>query len=396
MEMILKRFRAAVHPSTQVGTDMNITRRTLLTALPLLPATRLLLAQQDQGVQKPAQPELTGQPKDPQATFSTDVKVVNVLATVRDKKGQIVKNLTKDDFILSEEDRPEVIRYFSRESNLPLTLGLLVDTSGSQRNVLDKEHTASRQFLEQVLRPDRDLAFVIRFDFDIELLQDLTADRVKLERSIDLCEPGNRPQLQQQGGNYPNGGNYPSGGGRGRGGTALYDAIYLAADEVIKKQTGRKALILLTDGVDNGSKYTLSMAIEASQRADTLVYSILFSDPNAYGRTTGPYMGGPMGRRRGMGYPPSYPPGGGYPQGANGKKVLQQIAQETGGRFFEVSHSKPIDKIYAEIEEELRNQYSIGFTSDKPPDAGGLYRKIQLTTKKKDLIVQARDGYYTT
>jgi VWFA-related protein len=395
---------------------MNITRRTLLTALPLLPAARLLLAQQqDQGASTAGQPAPTGQPKDPQASFSTDVKVVNVLATVRDKKGQIVKTLTKDDFILTEDGRPETIRYFTRESNLPLTLGLLVDTSGSQRNVLDSERTASRQFLEQVLRVDRDLAFVIRFDFDIELLQDLTADRVKLERSIDLCEPGNRPQLQQQGGgsqggNYPNGGGYPNGGqypnggnGRGRGGTALYDAIYLAADEVIKKQTGRKALILLTDGVDNGSKYTLSMAIEKAQRADTLVYSILFADANAYRTNNGPMMGGPgMGRRRGMGYPGGgYPngggyPGSGYPNGANGKKVLQQIAQETGGRFYEVSHKQPIDKVYAEIEEELRNQYSIGYNSDKPGDAGGMYRKLQLTTKKKDLIVQSRDGYYAT
>jgi len=384
---------------------MNITRRTLLTALPLLPTARLLLAQQqDQGAQTAGQPAPTGQPKDPQASFSTDVKVVNVLATVRDKKGQIVKTLTKDDFILTEDGRPETIRYFTRESNLPLTLGLLVDTSGSQRNVLDSERTASRQFLEQVLRVDRDLAFIIRFDFDIELLQDLTADRVKLEKSIDLCEPGNRPQLQQQGGNggqYPNGGGYPSGGnGRGRGGTSLYDAIYLAADDVIKKQTGRKALILLTDGVDNGSKYTLSMAIEKAQRADTLVYSILFADPNAYRTNNGPMMGPGMGRRRGMGYPGGGYPGGGYPggnvNGANGKKVLQQIAQETGGRFYEVSHKQPIDKVYAEIEEELRNQYSIGYNSDKPGDAGGMYRKLQLTTKKKDLIVQSRDGYYAT
>jgi VWFA-related protein len=371
----------------------------------LLPATRLLWAQQDQGAQKPAQPEVTGQP---QATFSTDVKVVNVLATVRDKKGQIVKSLTKDDFLLNEDGRPEIIRYFARESNLPLSLGLLVDTSGSQRNVLDKERTASREFLEQVLRPDRDLAFIIRFDFDIELLQDLTADRLKLERSIDLCEPGNRPQLQQQGGNNPNGGNYPSGGnypnggnypqGGGRGGTALYDSIYLASNEVIKKQTGRKALILLTDGVDNGSKETLGMAIESAQRADTLVYSILFADANAYGSPMGPIMGPGMGRRR-MGYPGGYPPGGGYPQGGNradGKKVLEQIALETGGRFFQVSRSKPLDKIYAEIEEELRNQYNIGFTSDRPPESGGSYRKVQLTTKKKDLIVQARDGYYTS
>src|SRR5262249_22320971 len=149
------------------------------------------------------------------------------------------------------------------------------------------------------------------------------------------------------------------------------DAIYLASDEVIKKQQGRKALILLTDGVDNGSKYTLSMAIESAQRADTMVYSVLFSDPHSY--SSAPAYGPPR-RRMGMGYPGGGYPGGGYPGGgypgggsqtsSNGKKVLEQIANETGGRFFEVSKKLPLDKIYDEIEEELRSQYSIGYTSD--------------------------------
>jgi VWFA-related protein len=354
-----------------------------------------MLAQQEQRAQ-------TGNPparEDGQATFSSDVKVVNVFATVRDKKGQIVRNLTKADFVLEEDGRPQVIQYFSRESNLPLTLGLLVDTSGSQRNVLDSEREASRQFLQQVLRADRDLAFVIHFDSQIELLQDLTAERAKLQKAIDLCVPSDRPQFQQgggqQGGGYPGGGRRGQRGGRG-GGTSMYDAIYLASDEVIKKQQGRKALILLTDGVDHGSKYTLSMAVEAAQRADTLVYSILFADPNG-NRPIG--FGGPrMGRRGGIGYPGGGYPGGGYPGGgeANGKKVLQQIASETGGRFFEVSKKLPLGQIFDEIDEELRSQYSIGYTSDRPADNGGSFRKIRLTTTKKDLVVQARDGYYAS
>ncbi len=168
----------------------------------------------------------------------------------------------------------------------------------------------------------------------------------------------------------------------------------------MKKQEGRKALVLLTDGVDTGSKVTLFQAISAAQKADTLVYSVLFADSEAYGNNGGMYPGG-MGRRRGMGYPGGGYPGGGYPGGGgganrpDGKKVLQQIAEETGGRFYQVSHFHPIDKIYADIEEDLRNQYSIGFTPDKPGESG-LYHHIHLTAKKKKepLVVQARAGYY--
>ncbi len=174
---------------------------------------------------------------------------------------------------------------------------------------------------------------------------------------------------------------------------------------MVKKQQGRKALILLTDGVDHGSKYTLSMAIESAQRADTMVYSVLFTDPHGNGNGNGPVFGGPgMGRRRGMGYPGGGYPGGGYPGGngggnggANGKKVLQQLADETGGRFFEVSKKLPLDKVYDEIEEELRSQYSIGYTSDTSAEAGRLYRKIVVTVpKQKTFVVRAREGYFAT
>src|SRR5450432_557372 len=344
--------------------EAHITRRSLLTALSLFPASRLLRARdqrtQDQaGQEKPAQdaekPPLL---KDDTAKFSTGVKVVNLFATVRNKKGEIVRDLTKDDFVLDEDGHPQEVRYFSHESNLPLTLGLLVDTSGSQRRVLNDERSASFRFLEQVLREDKDLAFIIHFDFEIELLQDLTSSRAKLERALDLLQVGSpQQQQQQQGGQYPNGGGYPGGGGGGGnggggfpggigfpggrrrnggqqpyprggqqgrrgGGTCLYDAVALAGDELMRKQQGRKALILLTDGVDTGSKLTLSAAVESAQRSDTLVYSILFSDASAYGNNS-PFGG--MNRR------------GGGMNTPDGKRVLEQISRETGGRFFEVS-----------------------------------------------------------
>jgi VWFA-related protein len=326
--------------------------------------------------------------QEPDTKFSTDVKVVNVLATVREKQGKIVTDLGKDDFELSEEGRPQVIRYFSRETDLPLTLGLLVDTSGSQREVIGDEREASRRFVEKVLRPDRDQTFLIHFDHDTELLQDLTNSKDKLERGLDQLElaQDGRPQMRRGGG-----GGYPGGNGGGRqAGTTLYDAILLASDELMKKQVGRKAIILLTDGVDNGSKTRLFQAIESAQRADTLVYSIYFTGQE--GQQQSPFsigMGG--GRRRG---------GGGYPQrqtssGADGKKILQQISRETGGGYFEVSKKLPIDQIYDRIEEELRNQYNLGYTSDKT-DGGSLFRHIAVTVKNKGMIVQTRQGYYPT
>jgi VWFA-related protein len=395
-----------------MGYDPRISRRSLLSGLSLLPVARLLRGQQ-QDPQQDSQPGKPGTPK-----FSTGVKVVNLLATVRNKKGEIVRDLVKDEFLLDEDGHPQEIRYFSHENNLPLTLGLLVDTSGSQRRVLNDERSASFRFLEQVLREDKDLAFVIHFDFEIELLQDLTSSRAKLERALDLLQVASpRQPQQQQGGQYPNGGGYPGGGGGGGnvgiglpggigfpggrrrsggqpyprggqpgrrgGGTCLYDAVVLAADELMRKQQGRKALILLTDGVDTGSKLTLSEAVESAQRADTLVYSILFSDASAYGNNVG--FGG-LNRRGGY-------PGGGGMNLPDGKRVLEQISRETGGRFFEVSKKLPIEKVYSAIEEDLRNQYSLGYTPDRPEEERG-YHRIHLVTKRKELVVQTREGYY--
>jgi VWFA-related protein len=328
------------------------------------------------------------QSQQPASTISVNVKVVNVLATVRDKHGEIVRNLTQDDFVLEEDERPQTIRYFARETDLPLTLGLLVDTSMSQRRVLDQERSASSTFLDQVLRVNKDKAFVIHFDREVELLQDLTSSRQKLEAALGLLQTA---QPSQEGGGGTPGsspGSHRRGGGWG-GGTMLYDAVYLASNELMKKQQGRKALIVLSDGVDRGSKETLASAVEAAQRADTLVYSILFTGEQAYkggGGYGGRGMGG-MGRRGGG--------RGGYPQETrpNGKKILEQISKETGGRLIEVSKKQPIEQIYNQIQEELRNQYSLGYTPDRA-DVGAGYHKIRLMTKQKDLVVQARDGYY--
>lgn len=350
------------------------------------------------------------------AQFSTSVKVINVLATVRDKDGKIVKSLTKDDFVLAEDGRNESIQYFSQQSDLPLTLGLLIDTSGSERRNISTEKDASYKFLETVLRPEKDKAFIIHFDREVELLQDLTASRERLEKALDLLAP-TTPQQNAGNGNDPNsngGGGYPSGGGgnggtwggggigfpgggmgrgggmggggrrgggmgqRGGGGTKFYDAVFLAADDILSKQQGRKALIMLTDGEDNGSKETIDSAIHTAQRAEMLGYSIHIAD-NESGFTRG-FGGGGYGGGRGGSERP------------DGKKILKQISKATGGGYFEFK--KSLDDIYSQINDELRNQYSIGYVSDKP-ESDGSFRKIELTVKQKGLVVQCRDGYYS-
>jgi len=338
------------------------------------------------------------------STMSVDVKVVTLPVTVRDKKGQIVRNLTKDDFVLREDGRSQSIKYFTQDANLPLTLGLLVDTSLSQRNVLDQERNASKVFLDQMLTNAKDRAFLIHFDREVELLQDLTSSHDKLQAGLELLRT---PQPDRDTGSNDPGSSDPqsspgSGNGQPRmhrgGGTLLYDAIYLASDELMKKQQGRKALIVLSDGDDHGSKESLQSTTETAQRADTVIYSILLADKNQDGNGFGHQGGGGMGRHGGW-------PGGGFPGGGrgggrnpqephvDGKKILDQISKETGGRLYEVSKKQAMDQIYDSIAEELRTQYNLGYTPDKSnADAG--YHKISLTAKQKDLIVQTRAGYY--
>jgi VWFA-related protein len=288
-------------------------------------------------------------------TFSTEVKVVNVLANVYGKNGEIVRGLTKDDFLLSEDGHPQTIRYFSRETDLPLTLGLLVDTSMSQRRVLDAERIASFRFVDQVLREATDHVFIVQFDMGVEIRQPLTSSRHTLESALAQVNTPSMHQLELQRG----------------GGTLLYEAIAVAARDIMRAQTGRKALIVISDGVDTGSEIPLSTAVEEAQRAGTLVYSIVFSDANAYGTLLGPLMGG----------------------GADGKRVLRRISNETGGRCFEVSKTQSIEQIFQAIQEELRSQYNLGFVSDVPVRISG-FRRLQLSAKTKGLVIQSQSRYW--
>jgi VWFA-related protein len=280
-----------------------------------------------------------------EASFSSDVQVVNVLATVRDKKEQFVRDLTQSDFSLIEDDRPQKIRYFSAETDLPLTIGLMVDTSMSQVHVLDAERGASFRFIDQVLREGKDKVFVMQFDMNVKTMQLLTGSRSDLQESLRMVNTPTKKELQSQYG----------------GGTLLYDALSDASKEVMKKQQGRKALIVLSDGGENGSNATLTEAVQEAQRTNTLIYTILFTD-------------------------------GGF--GSDfGKRVMQRLAKETGGSYFEVSKKLTIDQVFAQIEEDLRSQYSIGYVSDKPAQISE-FRKIQLTVKKPGLAVNARDRYW--
>jgi VWFA-related protein len=373
----------------------------------------------------------------PTTTLSVDARLVSLPVVIRDKKGALIQNLTKDDFVLQVDGHAQTIRYFDIDKNLPLTLGLLVDTSQSQRNALDQERTASIAFLDQMLTSDKDKAFVMHFDSQVELLQDLTNSRPKLQAAIKEIDTStntsNDDNNSNNNGNNGNNGNN-SGNNNGNGnngnngnsnhlhysrGTTLYDAVFLAADEVMSKQRGRKALILLTDGNDHNSRENLTRAIEAAQRADTIIYAIYFkgeeprSDNNNNQRRGGGYPGG---RGGGIGFPGGggggYPGGGGrYPSGGgnngggypsgnskDGKKVLERMANETGGRMFEVSKKDDAASIYTQIAAELRAQYRLGYTPDAATASDG-YHQIDLSLKKadqkKDYTIQTRDGYYT-
>jgi VWFA-related protein len=288
--------------------------------------------------------------QDQDATFSANVKVVDVFATVRRKNGEIVRDLTKDDFSISENGRPQTVRYFSRESDLPLTIGLAVDTSMSQQRVLDDERGASFGFLDRVLREDKDKVFVMQFDLTVLIRQPLTASRKALEEALSYVDTPTRKELQLQ----------------RRGGTLLYDAIVKASRDVMEGQNNRKAIIVLTDGVDTGSDATIIDAVDAAQRAGTLIYSILFSDAGYYGG--------------GFGEP-------------DGKGVLQRLSKDTGGGFFQVSKKEGIEEIFALIQDELRSQYSLGFVSDQPVRVSE-FRKLQVTTRQKSLVVETRDKYW--
>jgi len=296
-------------------------------------------------------------------TLKVNVEVVQLFFNVKNKHGALIPNLTKDNFDLSEDGKPQTIKYFKAEADLPLTLGILVDTSGSMRRMLEVEKEVGASFLEDIIRP-KDEAFIISFDTDINLLQDFTSSVSKLRRALNTaristggvsCAGG--PQGPQ--GPLP----CPSTGPRG---TALYDAVYLASHDELAHEVGRKAMILLTDGQDEGSRLKIRDAIEAAQKADAICYVILIVD-RGFGFFGGTYFG---------------------------EGDMKKLTQETGGRVIDVG-DKPdkLRKAFDEIAAELRSQYNIGYTPTNPNRDGG-FRKVEIKPKDGDLKVQARSGYY--
>jgi VWFA-related protein len=387
------------------------TRRLLFAAL-VLTFAPLLPAQQ----KPPATPDQTPNPSTPVSTIAVDARLVNLPVVVRDKKGALIQNLTKDDFTLQVDGKPQAIRYFDKDTNLPLILGLLVDTSLSQRSVIDDERSASSVFLDQMLTTPKDQAFIIQFASETELLQDLTTSRPKLQaalKEIDTPPPyADSTSSTSSTSSDPNDNSNSGSNRRAHRGTVLYDALFLASDEIMSRQKGRKAIIILSDGADSGSRENLVRSIEAAQRADVIVYAIYFKGDEPPHTNNNPQRG----NRGGMGYPGGGYPGGGYPGGGypgrypggngggsnyppaerrtDGKKNLERMAHETGGRLFEIKKGQDVAQIYTQIAEELRAQYRLGYTPTQDASAAG-YHQIDLTTHQKGLTIQTRDGYYT-
>ncbi|HTV04640.1 MAG TPA: VWA domain-containing protein [Acidobacteriaceae bacterium] len=345
-----------------------------------------------------------------QSASATQANKPSVLlaVTVRDKKhGDLVPNLAQSDFTLSVDNKPQAIQTFEPSSSLPLTLGLLVDTSTGERAALSDERAAVGRFIDQMLSTPQQRAFLIQFAHEVDLLADDSTNKAALQTALNqLGQPQSHDTTADQ---ADSGERHMNSGG----GDNLYDAIYLASDQLMKQRPDRKVLVVLTNGIDSGSKETLFSAIETAQRANTIVYAVYFKGEEQRGTN---HNGFPGQRRGGMGYPGGGYPGGGYPGGGggwpggggnrqpagrptegsrtDGRKILEQICSETGGRMFEVSHKMTFDQALAAIAQELHAQYILGFTPPKSDSYSG-YRRIDLTTDKKDLIVQTRQGYYS-
>jgi VWFA-related protein len=294
----------------------------------------------------------------PPTTLKVSTEVVNVYAVVADKNKHLIADLKKEDFELEEDGKPQEIRYFSRETDTPLTIGIMVDTSPSQGKVLGIEQEEAKAFLHQVLRP-RDMAFVLHFDVDCELLQDFTADQRLLAHAIDET-------VINGGGHGVMPGPFPTSDSGGA--THLYDAVYLASNDLMKNEVGRKVLILLTDGEDQGSRVKLETALEASQKSDVINYSVAITDRRFY-----------------------WGHGGGF--GFSGDSVLRKLSDETGGHVIDVNHSKDASAAFQQIANELRTQYLLGYTPTNTK-LDGSFRKIRVQARNADYKVQARRGYY--
>ena len=295
------------------------------------------------------------------ATLKVNVNLVDLFFTVKDKNGELVPHLTKNDCTVTEDKAPQTLKSFVAETSQPLTLGILLDTSGSQQNVLPLEQDAGTQFLERVLKP-KDEAFLLSFDVNVDLLQDYTNSARMLGRAMRKAEINT---AGGGGGGIPGagGGTIPSiGGPRG---TVLYDAVYLAANEKMNQETGRKAMILLTDGEDEGSRKKIGEAIAAAQRSNAIIYVILIADRGFYG---------------GFGY--------------FGYSAMKRMTEETGGRLIDVGNNgKKLDAAFQQIEEELRTQYVATYTpSNSKMD--GTFRRISVECRGDGMKVQARKGYF--
>ena len=335
-------------------------------ALPLLFILGLMASLPVAGQQAPASnapasnaPQDSSQDQDQSVeTLKVRVNVVQLFYNVKDKKGGLIPSLTKDDFELSEDGKPQTIKYFTAESNLPLTLGILIDSSGSQMRVLEMEKEVGGAFLNDILR-EKDEAFVIDFDVNVDLLQDFTNDIRRLKAALNKA----KINTGGGGGSLPGlgGGPIPTSNPRG---TLLYDAVYLAAHDELAHEIGRKAMILLTDGEDQGSQLRIKDAIEAAQKSDSICYVLLIADRGFYGF-------------------------GGY----SGDSEMKKLAGETGGRVIEVGNK--MDKLkeaFDQIAKELRSQYNIGYTPTNSK-LDGTFRKVEIRSKQ-GYKIQSRSGYY--
>lgn len=310
----------------------------------------------------PAPPQQETEKSD--ETIRSNVNVVGVFFNVKDKHGMLIPNQTKDDFELFEDGKPQTIKYFTAESNLPLTLGILIDTSGSQLRVLDMEKEVGGAFLRQILT-DKDEAYILDFDVESELVQDYTRDVHRLQAAL------NKVKINS---GVSSGGSGVPGLGQGpvpvhnAPGTVLYDAVYLSAHEMLAKEVGRKAMILLTDGEDEGSKLKIKDAIEAAQKADAIIYVLLCADRGGY------YSAGMM---------------------YNGEAEMRKLTEATGGRVINVGNKfDKMKEAFDQISAELRSQYNLGYTSTNTA-LDGSYRKLEIKSKQ-GYKIQTRAGYYAS
>jgi VWFA-related protein len=333
---------------------VNPSRWTLFSLLILLGIAPLGAQFKRSGApQPPAAPPPAGQPPDDQV-IKVDVSLVNLYFSVREKNGGYVANLKQEDVEVYEDGKLQTLKAFSRETDQPLTLGLLVDVSKSQERLIDDERQASSRFFELVLRP-KDEAFLLSFGIESELLQDVTNSHTLLTKALrGLRLNAGVPTVT------------PTTVPRAPRGTVLYEAVWLAANEKMHAEVGRKALVLITDGDDQGSRTKPSEAVEAAQKADSIIYVVLYEDP---------YYAHQM-------------------FGNAGEGEMRKLTEETGGRVFRVDRKNRLSDIYDQLQQELRSQYVVAY-SPTNPERDGKFRKVEIRLKdRKDLKVQARKGYY--